>query len=1103
MGVRGGRSSGTATVLFTDLVGSTNLLSRLGEAAFDEVRRAHFAALREVLARHGGEEVKTLGDGLLAVFGSAADAVSCAVAVQQAVDRQSRRGPARLSVRVGLALGDVSFEEDDVFGTPVVEASRVVTAARPGQILVTSVVPVVAGGRSGVTFIERGPIDLKGLPKPVPVSEVAWEPLATSTVPLPNLLTDVGRIFVGRDGELERLRRLWKEAAGERRVALLAGEPGVGKTRLAAELAVRVHDEGAMVLAGRCDEDLGVPYQPFVEALRHFVDHTAREDLPGQLGRYGSELVRLMPELDERLPDLPPPLQSDPETERYRLFDAVAAWLGAASADEPVLFVLDDLQWAAKPTLLLLRHVVRSSEGMRLLVVGTYRDSELDHDHPLLEVLADLRRQREVERFALVGLDSSGVAAFVAQASGQALDDETLSLARAIHLETEGNPFFVREVLRHLAETDAALRQGDRWSSRSPIEELGIPESVREVVGKRLARLSGEANKVLRAAAVVGSEFEPELVRAAGGFDEEELICALEEATAARLVIESAGGRYRFGHALVRDTLYDALTAVRRVALHRRVAEGIETLYGAALDDRLPALAHHWARASAPAAETRKAVAYARRAGDRALAQLAHDEAVAYYRQALELLDTSSAPPGEAQRIELLIALGEAQRRAGDIGHRETLLTAADLARSRGDADALARAALANSPGSKPAAFGSTDTERVQALEAAVAAVGTDDSPTRARLLAILALELYHDPNRGRRLALSDEALAIARRLRDPITLAQVLVARPFAIGGPDTLEERLANTTELLEVAERLGDPVTAHRAWWLRFRVAVEVGDPAEADRCLEAQQPLVAELGQPVFSWMSSLQRIARNLRAGNFSETEPLIHTGFEQGQRAGQVDAPLYFAIHLFHLRYEQSRLAEVQEVLLETFGRASQLLVARAMIAVVHCELGRLDDARANLDEIAANDFGDLQIESSWVVGLCYCAKVCSVVADSDRAAALLRLLRPYRNQVAVFAVGIGVGCVSHYLGILEATTGAFEQADAHFAAAEAVHTRIDAPAWLARTRLEWARTLLTRRALGDAERARELLHQVLATARELGLSNVERQAVGLLEERG
>src|SRR5438067_9611653 len=221
---------------------------------------------------------------------------------------------------------------------------------------------------------------------------------------MPTLLTAVGRVFVGRERELGQLEQLWKDAeAGERRLALLAGEPGVGKTRLAAELAGQVHTGGATVLAGRCDEDLGVPYQPFVEALRHFVEHTPPPHLGPGLGRHAGELARIHPDLAGRVPGLAPPLRSDPETERYRLFDAVAAWLAAVSGDHPVLLVLDDLQWATKPTLLLLRHVMRSPQPLHLLILGAYRDTELSHGHPLVEVLADFRRQVGVERLSLSG----------------------------------------------------------------------------------------------------------------------------------------------------------------------------------------------------------------------------------------------------------------------------------------------------------------------------------------------------------------------------------------------------------------------------------------------------------------------------------------------------------------------------------------------------------------------------------------------------------------------------------------------------------------------------------------------------------------------------
>ncbi|MGH9035300.1 MAG: AAA family ATPase, partial [Acidimicrobiia bacterium] len=354
--MREGRPSGTATVLFTDLVGSTDLLSRLGEAAYDEVRRAHFATLRDALMRHNGEEVKTLGDGVLAVFGSASDAVAGAVDIQRHVDRESRAGPAPLSIRVGLALGDVVFEEEDVFGAPVVEAARLVAMAAPGQILAAAAVRWAGGSRSGASFIDGGLLDLKGLPEPVPTCEVLWAAAPEASVPIPAALCGRGRIFVGREGELGHLRQRWKDVeAGERHVVFMGGEPGVGKTRLATELARGLYDDGALVLAGRCDEELGVPYQPFVEALRHYVRHAAEP----RLGRHGGELARLVPELGD-VPGLAAPLRSDPETERYRLFDAVAAWLAALSGEEPVQLVLDDLQWAAKPTLLLLRHVLRS-----------------------------------------------------------------------------------------------------------------------------------------------------------------------------------------------------------------------------------------------------------------------------------------------------------------------------------------------------------------------------------------------------------------------------------------------------------------------------------------------------------------------------------------------------------------------------------------------------------------------------------------------------------------------------------------------------------------------------------------------------------------------
>lgn len=507
---------------------------------------------------------------------------------------------------------------------------------------------------------------------------------------------------------------------------------------------------------------------------------------------------------------------------------------------------------------------------------------------------------------------------------------------------------------------------------------------MREVVGRRLARLPERTYGVLRLAAAVGVTFEPALVAASGELGEEELLAALDEAVDARLIGEITGLRYRFVHAIVRSTLLDGLTGARLAMLHRRVATALDELH----PDALPELAFHWTRAGSDRA---RAVDYAVRAGERAVAQLADEEAITYFRQAHDLL----TPADEPRRVGLLIALGEAQRRAGHAAHRQTLLAAAGLARARGDVDGLARAAIANSPGSKPSTFGITDHERVAILEAALAAVGPGDDPRRARLLAVLALELFHTPDRRRRLAASDEALTIARRLDQPEVLSEVLVARPFAIGGPETLAERLADTAELLQVARRLADPVIEHRAWWSRFRLAVEVGDTAEADRCLAAEQALMSDVGQPTPRWMTGLQEVATALRQGRFADAEPLAETVYEQGRRTGQPDARLYYAIQLFQRCWERGRLTEAESVVAEVVAASPELPAIRAALALLYAETGRVDEARQLFDAIAGDDLAALPVEASTIVAFGFCAELCFLLRDTRRAPSSTRCSRP------------------------------------------------------------------------------------------------------------
>ncbi|MCA1842467.1 MAG: hypothetical protein LC792_04620, partial [Actinobacteria bacterium] len=635
------------------------------------------------------------------------------------------------------------------------------------------------------------------------------------------------------------------------------------------------------------------------------------------------------------------------------------------------------------------------------------------------------------------------------------------------------------------------------------IEDLGIPEGIRDVVGRRLSRLSDETNDVLAVAAVIGAEFEPAVLSQACGMSEGNVVAALDEAVAARLAGETPGSTnaYRFAHALVRGTLYEELSAARRVALHRKAAEAIESVHATKLQDHLPALAYHYAECALPAAEPAKAVDYARRAGDAALSQLAHDEAVHYYRQAAELLRLTETPVDEHEQIELLIALGEAERRAGLAAHRETLLEAARRARERNDANALARAALANCRGSVFSNAGRLDGDRVEALQAALGLLGEADSPIRARLLAHLALELNFSRDRAELARLCGDAIAMARRLGDPATLADVLLNTFYPSYSPSAVQQRLDQTEELLSLAEGLGDHRIAVLAYFQRARPAMEMADVAEVRLCVERQARLADELGEPTLRWMAAITAVGPPLAAGQLAEADERSRAAFDMAKDV-EPDAATYFAAQTFLIRYEQGRLEEALPTYVE-FSADLEFKTGvpsiQAMTAFIYCELERPEDSRSYYEPLAASRFSVLPLDNLWLIGLGGCAEVAVRLGDSESAMALAELLAPYPDLV----VSVGpwpLNCVSHYLGLLATSLGRFDEAEACFQAAASTQRRVGAPAWLARTRLEWGRMLVTRRLPGDLERARELLDQALTTARELGLATVERRAAAMLE---
>jgi len=589
-------SSMLAAILVTDLVGSTEMRGRIGEDRADDIRRTHDSLLGGVARTHSGEVVKGLGDGVLVRFSGAADAVACAVAMQRALHQMRHDAEVPdLAIRIGIGVGDVSMEDGDVFGTPVIEASRLCAAATGGQILVADLVRVLSHGRGEHGFRSVGALDLKGLATPLEVSEVSWTPDEVPrdpsdwSVPLPRLLSGGDRFgFAGRRDARELLADRWKKACvEERQVVLVAGEPGIGKTRLVSELARDAAEDGAVVLLGRCFEELDATYAPFVEAVSYLVEHVAAELLREHVDVVGADLSRLVPNLARRV-DLPPLVRLEPEVERLRLFDAVIDVLARVGDVTPVLLVLDDLHWADASTVELLVAIIRAARPMRLAIVATYRDTDVARSHPFGSALADLRRARSCERLALMGLDSQEVEDFVERAGGQELTEAAVALAAMLHAETEGNPFFLQELLVHLAESGVLRREGDRWVSSVSVDEVGVPEGIRDVIGRRLSMLDDSLNEMLRAAAVLGQEFDLCDLAAITERDEDDLLDALDEPCQRGLVHESGVDRYRFAHALIRQTLYEELAAGRRARLHRRAVDALDARRAPVAE-----LAHH------------------------------------------------------------------------------------------------------------------------------------------------------------------------------------------------------------------------------------------------------------------------------------------------------------------------------------------------------------------------------------------------------------------------------------------------------------------------------------------------------------------------------
>jgi DNA-binding SARP family transcriptional activator len=871
-----------------------------------------------------------------------------------------------------------------------------------------------------------------------------------------DLPTDETQLLLGRERELTELLPLVDAAlAGRGGLLLIGGEPGIGKSRLAETLATRARERGARVLVGRCWEAGGAPaYWPWVQALR------------GYAGIAAAELTALFPELAEA------PGAADGEGARFRLFEAVGSLIQRAAQDGPVAIFLDDLHAADSPSLLLLRFLSAQLAGSPVLIACCYRDSEAPPE--LAATLAELRREPVTRRVSLGGLGGVATGQLLADVMGCA---PPADLMIQVHEETRGNPLFVAELGRLLGAGE--------WHDG----HLPIPDGVRETISRRLERCSGSCRDVLEVASVFGREFEPVPLGHVCGLDEDELLTALDEATQARFVdvVPGSSARRRFSHVLMRDAVYDALTAAQRMSLHREIAADLAERHAAASE-----VAHHYL--SGGSAVAPQAIDYATRAGADAAAQHAHEEAARHYARALEVIESSGLGNAD-QTCDLLLALGDELSRAGDVVEaRQPLERAAAIADREGWPDRLTRAAL--SYGGRFAwGRASMDPALVPLLERALAAVGAQDSPERVRLLGRLAAARRDEPFREPRVALAQEALDMARRLGDPATIAYALEAHWPAVEGPGTLDGRLERADELISVGLRTGNLEQVFAGHDYRLNTFITMGDRAGIDVCVTDLEDLADTLRQPAQRWSVATSRTMLALLEGRFADAEALIEQARTLGEHAYSWNADVSHRVQLFLLRRGQGRLADVERLIAQAVHRYPALHRFQCMLAHVHAELGHERGAREALAGAMAHDLSREYVDEEWLFAVNTLPDVAVSLDDARAAQTLYDLLLPYENLYAEAPVEGTFGAVARGLGVLATQLGRYDDAERHLELAIEIERGMRARPWVAHAQHALGETLLAR---GEDARARAVLDEAIAGDRELGMESWAQRAAAL-----
>ncbi len=1078
---------GPVTIVFSDVERSTDLRTDRGDVAAHRILRAHEQVVRRCIAAHDGREVKALGDGFMLAFGSVRGALECSVAIQQALTERNAESPGEeVRVRIGVNTGEVVVEGDDLYGQAVNAAARIAAKASGGEILVSDIVRQLTGSGAGFTFTDRGEQALKGFPQPWRLHALVFDPLRAPTVP-----GAPGRTpFVGRQAERVELRKVLDQVrAGTGAFVLIGGEPGVGKTRVAEELARRCESEGFLVYTGHCYEMAGAaPYIPIVETYEQGL---ARAPSPAAfaafLGAEAPQVAKLVPRLRQLCPEIPAPLELPPEQERRFLFNSLWEVLARTARRRPTLLVFDDIHWADEPTMLLIQHIAERLHDVPLLLVGLYRDSELDVGRPLSQTFEELTRRRLATRLTLRRLAADSVAEMITALAGQ---DPPPGLVEVIYAQTEGNPFFTEEVFKHLAEEGRLFDADGRFRADLSVDDLDVPEGVRVVVGARLRRLGEDGTALLGSAAVLGRVFSFEVLRYVEELPEARLLDLVEAAERAGLLVAARGStddEYMFAHELIRQTVLGTLSAPRRRRLHVRVAEAFERFHAPALKPHAATIAHHLLEAGS-AAEAKRTFGYLLMAGVHAQETAAFEEALRHLQHAADLLDAATP----AERIEVLTRLGRAQQ---STGHGEeaiaTLIRAVDVCEAAGEAE---RAAPICIEIAYACGWASRFEAGVDITRRGLAMLGTGSSPERASLLAYQGLltAWVGGASSAAGEALLEEALAIAAQLgNDPMLRGACLSARSLNRYPWERFPEAAEDGLEAARLFRLAGNPWEEASVLGFTQDALAGAGRFPEVVEVAQHLGPLAERVGHVGARFISLRGALVDSVRSGDLADLEDFARAELRYAVENGvlwEVHGHAWVGLVAF-LRgsdeaYEHLTVAADREPPGAMHGFCRALLMEYLAYA------GHRQQALEMLSALEPllpspgqhNQIGRWKVLASTV-------EVRHLLDERSRADALYELVLEYLARTgAVCQLFFDLRLLQRVAGIAAHSARRFDDAERHYRIALQQAAELPHVPEQAHTRRFYAGLLLERDAPGDRAEAATLATEAAELYRRMGM---------------